>query len=132
MHKYRKFTKEQRSTFPYWFAHWRAFNEVARKLGVWKPRHLLHDIEKPFLRLFMDYKKVQEFHRRHNAHHLEYPGQRNWVDMYVDWECGRFTKEASPRNAVEEANYKLGNGTMSYEDYCEFMKVAYKLKDIEL
>ena len=132
MHKYRKFTKEQRSTFPYWFAHWRAFNEVARKLGVWKPRHLLHDIEKPFLRLFMDYKKVQEFHRRHNSHHLEYPGQCNWVDMYVDWECGRFTKEASPRNAVEEANYKLGNGTMSYEDYCEFMKVAYKLKDIEL
>jgi hypothetical protein len=132
MSTYKKFTKEQRSTFPYWFAHWRAFNEVACKLGVWKPRHLLHDIEKPFLRLFMNYKKVQEFHRRHNAHHLEYPGQRNWVDMYVDWECSRLTKISSPRNAVEEANYRVGNGTMSYEDYCEFMRVAYKLKNIKL
>lgn len=133
MHTYKKFTKDQRSTFSYWFAHWRAFNELARELGVWKFRHLFHDLEKPFLRLFMDYRKVQEIHRRHNAHHLEYQGRRNWLDMYLDWECSRYTKIASPRTAVEEANLKLENGTMSYNDYCEFMRVARNIsrKDYE-
>lgn len=128
MRTYRKFTKEQRSTFAYWFNHWRAFNDLARELGVWKFRHIFHDIEKPFLRLFMDYKKVQAFHRKHNAHHLEYKGERNWLDMYLDWECSRYTKFASPRTAVEEANLKLNNGTMSYNDYCEFMRVARKFE----
>ena len=125
--KYPKFTKDQRSSFPYWFWHWKAFNDTARKLGVWKFHHLFHDIEKPFLRLFMGYKSVQEIHRKHNPHHLEYPGEKNWLDMYIDWECSRLTKVSSPRNAIEEANYKLGEGSMSYEDYCKFMSVASKI-----
>lgn len=125
MKEYPKFTKEQRSTFPYWFWHWVAFNRTAREWHVWKFHHLFHDIEKPFLRLILPYKKVQELHRRNNSHHLEYkyPEHRNWEDMVIDWECSGLTKVACPRNAIEEANFKLEEGSMSYNDYQIFISV---------
>lgn len=121
--KYPKFTKEQRSTFPYWFWHWLAFNRTAMEWKVWKIHHLFHDIEKPFLRLFFPYKTVQKWHRTHNSHHLEYrkPEKRNWVDMVIDWECSSLTKEACPYHAIEEANIKLEDKTMSYPDYQKFI-----------
>ena len=122
--KYPKFTKEQRSSFKYWFWHWLAFNRTSIEWHIWKFHHLFHDIEKPFLRLFFPYKKVQELHRWNNPHHLEYkhPDNRNWEDMVIDWECSRLTKVACPRNAVEEADFKLHDGSMSYSDYCLFVK----------
>ena len=64
--KFRKFDKEDRSTLPYWFNHWKAYNWVAWNLGVWKPKYLLHDIEKPWLKFFWgDYKRVQKWHKYH-------------------------------------------------------------------
>lgn len=127
MRTYRKFTKDQRSTFPYWFWHWLAFNDVARELHVWRPRHILHDIEKPFLRLVFPYKKVQKWHRLHNRHHLEYryPERRSWLDMIIDWEASGRTKHACPRNAIEEARFKLNEGSMSPSDYTQFY-IAWK------
>ena len=98
------FTKEERSTFPYWFAHWCAFNMTALNLKAWKFKYLFHDIEKPWLRLFWDYKKVQRWHRRHSSHHLEYlyHGTVDIEAMLIDWECSRFTKESSPLTARQE------------------------------
>ena len=127
MRTYRKFTKDQRSTFPYWFWHWLAFNDVARELHVWRPHHILHDIEKPFLRLIFPYKKVQKWHRLHNRHHLEYryPERRSWLDMIIDWEASGRTKHACPRNAIEEARFKLNEGSMSPSDYTQFY-IAWK------
>lgn len=127
MRTYRKFTKDQRSTFPYWFWHWLAFNDVARELHVWRPRHILHDIEKPFMRLVFPYKKVQKWHRLHNRHHLEYkyPERRSWLDMIIDWEASGRTKHACPRNAIEEARFKLNEGSMSPSDYTQFY-IAWK------
>lgn len=124
-HVYPKFTKDQRSTFPYWFWHWLAFNRTAKEWGVWKFHHLFHDIEKPFMKLFMDYKSVQAWHRTHNKHHLEYryPEKRNWEDMIIDWECSCLTKVASPLNAIEEANKKLDDQSMSYDEYKQFIEV---------
>ena len=98
------FSKEERSTFPYWFAHWCAFNMTALNLRAWKFKYLFHDIEKPWLRLFWDYERVQRWHRYHNNHHLEYM-YRGTVDieaMLIDWECSRFTKEASTLTARQE------------------------------
>lgn len=99
------FTKEQRSSFPYWFAHWCAFQMTALNLGAWKFKYLFHDIEKPFLKLIWgDYKRVQKWHRYHNNHHLQYknPDKIDWETLIIDWECSRFTKTASPRTAREE------------------------------
>ena len=89
------FTKEERSTFPYWFAHWRAFNKTAIKLKCWRFKYLFHDFEKPWLMwIWKDYKRVQKFHRTHNRHHLEYAGNKcyDFDAMVVDWECSRLTK----------------------------------------
>lgn len=112
------FTKEERSTFKYWFAHWCAFQLVALILRVWKPKYLLHDIEKPWLRIWYrgDYSKVQAWHRSHRKHHLGYQGKKDYIEMVVDWECSRFTKLSSPETAYQYFYNKRGL-VISEEDY---------------
>ena len=98
------FTKKDRSSFKYWFAHWCAFQLTALNMRRWKLKYLFHDFEKPWMKLFMKYKSVQKWHREHNSHHLEYGLKHGWdkVDwecLIIDWECSRFTKEAQPNGA---------------------------------
>jgi hypothetical protein len=106
--KLRKFDKKDRSTFPYWFSHWAAYNLVAMKLGVWKPKWLLHDIEKPWLKLIWgDYKRVQKWHKHHNRHHIFYGrlhglNKIDWLAAVIDWECSRYSKNAAQKTAREE------------------------------
>lgn len=106
--KFKKFTKEERSSFSYWYNHWKAYNYTAWKLGVWKPKWLLHDIEKPWLKLLWgDYERVRKWHKHHNSHHVFY-GRRNglnkvdWLGAVIDWECSRLTKLQAPKTAREE------------------------------
>ena len=103
------FTKEERSSFKYWFAHWCAFQMTALNLKCWKFKYLFHDIEKPWLRLFLTYDKVQHIHRTLNNHHLQYkyPNRVDWEAMVIDWECSRFTKEAAPLTARETMMMKI-------------------------
>lgn len=104
LNKLKKFNEDERSSFSYWFAHYKAYNLTALMLNVWKPKYLLHDIEKPWLKLlWKDYKKVQQWHRKHNNHHLQYKDvtKIDWEAMVIDWECSRFTKAASPLTARE-------------------------------
>ena len=107
------FTKEERSTFPYWFAHWCAFNMTALNLRIWKFKYLFHDIEKPWLKLLLkDYAKVQKFHRSKNRHHLEYEGDKE-IDceaLVIDWECSAFTKLNCQRKARAEVYKKIEDG----------------------
>ena len=115
------FTKSERSTFPYWFAHWAAFQMTALNHNCWKPRFLFHDMEKPFLMMiWKDYDRVHNWHRKHNKHHIEYylkHGKADWVAMAVDWECSRFTKESCPLNAYEEYLRKI----LKHPEYKEFL-----------
>ena len=115
LNKSKKFEKKDRSTFPYWYYHWRNYNLVALKLGVWKPKYILHDIEKPWLKLIWgDYKRVQKWHKHHNKHHIFY-GRLNgmnkidWLAAVVDWECSRYSKFAAPKTAREETMAILEN-----------------------
>ena len=96
-----RFKKSDRSSFAYWFAHWAAFQMVALNLGIWTPRYLFHDFEKPWLKLFLPYHTVQKFHRRNNRHHISFrsPERIDWVGLVIDWECCRFTKIECPLNA---------------------------------
>ena len=117
----KKFDKSERSSFPYWFWHWLAYNLMAKKLGVWKFKYIFHDWYKPWLRLFMPYEKVQVFHRKHANHHIEwlenkfkkcqnclYTSGYSYIDKYdyegtlIDWECSRFTKTAKTLDAYGE------------------------------
>lgn len=118
------FTKAERSTFPYWFAHWAAFQMTALNLRAWRFKYLFHDIEKPWLRIFLPYTKVQELHRTYNRHHPEWLENKlsayedelyyskEIIDKYldrfdyegaiIDWECCHFTKVECPLDAYGE------------------------------
>ena len=112
------FDKKDRGGFKYTFAHWCAYQMTALNLGIWKFRYLFHDWEKPWLKLFLrNYKKVQKWHREHNAHHMEYQKKWDAKAMIIDWECSRFTKTASPMTARE-----------TYE---HFVNVKYKNTEYE-
>ena len=102
---FEKFNQDKRSSFAYWYYHWKAFNLTAFHLGCWKFKYLFHDIEKPWLMLFWkNYFRVQSYHRSNSKHHLEYEyfDEIDWEALVIDWECSRFTKNASPRNAYRE------------------------------
>lgn len=125
-----KFSKEERSSFSYWFAHWCAFNMTALNLHRWKFKYFFHDWYKPWLMLFWgDYKKVQKFHREHSRHHLEWRGIKSngdwknldWEALVIDWECSRFTKQACPRNARDEMRYYIENGGKYAEVVKEYL-----------
>lgn len=109
------FTKADRSSFKYWFAHWCGFQLTALNLGIWKPKYLLHDIEKPWLKLLWkgDYKRVQKWHRTHNKHHLEYGLKHGWnaIDweaLMIDWECCGLSKQEAQLDARETLEYEIG------------------------
>ena len=73
---------------------------------------MLHDIEKPWLKLLWgNYQKVREWHRKNNRHHLTYknPNNIDWEAMILDWDCSRFTKQDSKLNAVEQYEYFIKN-----------------------
>ena len=100
------FTKDDRSSFKYWFAHWCAFQMTALNLGVWRFKYLFHDWEKPWMRLIFPYSIVQKWHRTHRRHHPEYGeihgfNKVDWDEMLIDWECCHYTKIAQPLNAPE-------------------------------
>ena len=108
------FTKRDRSSFKYWFAHWCGFQLTALNLGIWKPKYLLHDIEKPWLKLLWrgDYKRVQKWHRTHNRHHLEYGLEHGWdaIDweaLMIDWECCGLSKQEAQLDARETLEYEI-------------------------
>lgn len=108
------FTKADRSSFKYWFAHWCGFQLTALNLGIWKPKYLLHDIEKPWLKLLWkgDYKRVQKWHRIHNKHHLEYGLKHGWnaIDweaLMIDWECCGLSKQEAQLDARETLEYEI-------------------------
>lgn len=128
--EFKKFDKSQRSSFRYWFEHWKAFNYTAYKLGVWKPKYLLHDIEKPWLKLiWKDYKKVQKWHRYHSSHHMQYAythgfDKIDWLGMVIDNECSRLTKKEAPLTARQWYEYVRTHPVYTEEEF-EYMKYNY-------
>ena len=109
---YSMFDENDKSSFPYWFAHWCSFQLCALNLGIWKLKYLFHDCEKPWLRLIWPYKKVQKWHRTHNSHHLEYGLKHgfdkiDWKALMIDWECSQMSKKQCPLNCREEMENKL-------------------------
>ena len=136
----KKFNKEQRSTWRYFWAHWCAFQMVAITLGVWKFKYLFHDWYKPWLKWFgIEYKTIQKFHRHNSKHHIEYfdnqggyPSNFDWVAMIIDWECSQYTKEACPRNARQEMEYVIETSSNDYIKYILKQYMKPKLDELGL
>ena len=127
---FKMFTKKDRSSFKYWFAHWCGFQITALNLGIWKPKYLLHDIEKPWLKLLWrgNYKKVQSWHRTHNRHHLEYGLEHGWdsIDweaLMIDWECCGLSKQEAQMDARETLEYEIDR--IKWKPYAN--KISLKL-----
>ena len=134
--KFKKFTKEQKSTFSYWFNHRKAYNYTAWKLGVWQPKYLLHDIEKPWLKLIWgDYLRVRKWHKHHNKHHIFYGRSHgmnkiDWVAAVIDWECSHLTKYAAVRNGREEVDFLVSDKSKYTKDEREeIRKNCYPILD---
>lgn len=111
------FTKKDRSSFRYWFAHWAAFQMTALNLRAWKLKYLFHDFEKPWLKLILPYKKLQKIHRKYNRHHPEYRNLNriDWEALVIDWECSRFTKKEAPLDAKETLEHYIKTNHFSSE-----------------
>ena len=109
----KKFDNSKRGTILYTLCHWFAFNLTAIKLHHWRPKYLLHDLDKPFLMLWFrnDYTKVRNFHKEHNRHHLRYKGKKgfDWWAMMIDWECSHLTKTEKPWRAAETMEIQIKN-----------------------
>lgn len=85
----------------YTLKHRKAFRMVEKKLlGHNTIRGYLHDLDKVFLYMIMNYKKAHKFHRKHSRHHtIKARSHADYVQMVIDWECARFTKSDKPLNA---------------------------------
>lgn len=127
------FDKKDRSSFSYWFAHWCAFQMVALNCHHWKFKYLFHDWYKPWLKLFMSYDKLQMFHNKHSKHHMLYwflsanNKEVDWEQMILDWECSRFTKQASPLTAEKEKE-RIIKGLREYNMDNKTVKQLYQLE----
>jgi len=122
------FKEEEKSSFAYWFAHWCAYQMTALNCHAWKFKYLFHDIEKPWLELiWRDHKRVKEWHRAHNTHHIEYTGKRpkDYEAIVIDWECSPLTKDFRRNGAKNEAYKKLKLGICTKEEF----KIIHQIID---
>lgn len=132
------YPETEKSTFSYWFAHWRAFQKTAFKLRVWKPWYLFHDIEKPFLMwVWKDYPRVRAWHRKHNRHHYQYDNGEIapwlWCDytaMVVDWECSHFSKLDAQLDAFDEMCNKINKAFAAKNPVVIHILVNYMLPEL--
>ena len=87
----------------YTLDHRKAFRKIEKQLlGYNTIRSLFHDLDKVFLYMFFDYKKVHQWHRNNMPHHtVKAKTHSDFVQMVIDWECARYTKPDKPLNARE-------------------------------
>ena len=105
---------------PYTFKHYIAFLKLEKKLiGYYK--YKFHDLDKLLMYLFIPFlgtAKIKQIHSRNNSHHIKRyktPGQCNYEEAIIDWECARFTKLDKPETARAITERKL-LGKTHYEN----------------
>ena len=134
------FSKNERATFKYTFAHWCAFQMTALNNKCWKFKYLFHDIEKPFLKLIWPYKKVQKWHRFHNNHHIEnyfYQMAKSkyrkcnydWEATAIDWECSHYTKTSCPLLAKVTLEVEYEKLVSNENKYVNEIRKMYEIDD---
>ena len=134
----KKFTKQERSSWRYYLAHWCAFQMVAITLGIWKFKYIFHDWYKPWMKMLgFKYETIQKFHKSHSNHHLEYLDNHSleeidWDAMIIDWECSRYTKEACPWGAWGEMLYIMENNNKPYIKHTIEMHMKPRLLELNL
>lgn len=95
----------------YTLKHRVAFTECVKKYLKGKDREELikrakvHDMDKVILYNILSLKDVKNFHREHARHHIESNSKNlnryDYLEMIIDWECARYTKDDKLLNAYE-------------------------------
>ena len=86
----------------YTWNHKKMFLKVEKHLlGYNTLRGYLHDTDKLIAYFFLPYKLTHNIHRKISRHHKRAKNEKDYIQMIIDWECARFTKEDKPLNAYE-------------------------------
>ena len=95
--------QDRLNSIKYTLEHRRAFLKVEKMLlGKNTLRGYLHDLDKVFLKVFLNKKTVQKIHRKYSKHHNQKAHTKaDYIQMVIDWECARYTKPDKPLNARE-------------------------------
>lgn len=97
---------ERRDGVIYTAKHKLAFLRLEKKtLGYVTWRGIIHDWDKLIFRYWMLWKtdqQIQSAHRKFSPHHVGYPrkqSQKDFREMFFDWECAPETKPDKPLRA---------------------------------
>lgn len=97
----KQIVRERVEEIDYTVQHRKAFRKVYKELtGKLTLSAWLHDLDKVFLKVFLDGDTVSKLHRSYSRHHEAKARTYNdRVNMVIDWECARITKPDKPLNA---------------------------------
>lgn len=110
---------------PYTFKHYIAFLKLEKKL-IGHYKYKFHDLDKLLMYLFIPFlgiDRIKKIHSRNNSHHIKRyktPGQCNYEEAIIDWECARFTKPDKPATARTVTERKF-LGQTHYENLIKIL-----------
>ncbi len=86
-----------------------------------------HDIDKMYLLLFYEKKKINAFHRSISSHHdNDIPKtELDYIEMVLDWESARYTKDDKPLNAYDTMKQFYPHLENNIMPILERMNIAY-------
>ena len=90
-----------------------------------------HDMDKMYLLLFYEKKNINKFHRNMSTHHdNEIPKTKlDYIEMVLDWESARYTKDDKPLNAYDTMNKYYPHLKEHILPILEKMDIAYSTLD---
>ena len=74
----------------------------------------MHDLDTPFMNLFYSNEYVDNYHKHHAFHHIEYSGDKDYVSMVIDWESHTLTTDCY--DAIQRLN-------VFYYDHKDYDKI---------
>ena len=86
-----------------------------------------HDMDKMYLLLFYEKKNINKYHSIVSHHHdNEIPKtELDYIEMVLDWESARYTKDDKPLNAFDTLNKYYPHLKEQILPYLEKMGLAY-------
>ena len=92
-----------------------------------------HDMDKMYLLLFFEKKDIEDYHRCMNKHHdNDLPKTKlDYIEMILDWESARYTKEDKPLNAYDTLYKYYPNLEKEILPILKEMGIAYSTFDKE-
>ena len=90
-----------------------------------------HDMDKMYLLLFYEKKNINKFHTSMSSHHdNEIPKtELDYIEMVLDWESARYTKEDKPLNAFDTMNKYYSHLKDKVLPIMEKIGIAYSTLD---